>query len=199
MLVLLAAAPGVAQERDWTDSFERDFAAGGTVRIKLSPGSHVIKGINGNKIRVSWATKERDDMHKAGVDVSITGTSATIRSHGPKSDFRVVIEIPARTGLHARMTAGELDVIGIDGDHDVQVRFGDLEIQVRNAENFGAVSGSVRAGGLEASAFQVSKGGLWRSFQWNGQGNYRLRAHVTFGELTLRTMPGAQTKSARAM
>lgn len=196
-IAAFSAASTAAQERDWAQSLERDFAGGGSVRIKLSPGGHEIRGTPDNKIRVSWATKKPEDMRKARVDVKITGTSATIQSHGPKSDFRVVIEIPMRTSLHARMTAGELDVVGIRGDQDVQLRFGDLEIQVGYTGDFNHVDGSVTMGGLEASAFQVSKGGMWRSFKWSGAGDYRLRAHVSFGELTLRKVKEPETRTAR--
>jgi hypothetical protein len=42
------------------------------------------------------------------------------------------------------------------------------------------------AGNLDASAFNISKGGLFRSFNEQGPGKYRLHAHVTTGEIDLR-------------
>jgi hypothetical protein len=41
----------------------------------------------------------------------------------------------------------------------------------------------VHAGSIAASAFEVSKGGLFRSFEQKGPGNYRLHAHVATGEI----------------
>jgi len=41
-------------------------------------------------------------------------------------------------------------------------------------------------GSIEASAFDVSKGGLFRSFEQQGPGKYRLHAHVMTGEIDLR-------------
>ena len=45
------------------------------------------------------------------------------------------------------------------------------------------------AGSLDLTAFDVNKGGLFRSFHENGSGKYRLHAHVTTGEIEVR---GAQ-------
>jgi hypothetical protein len=36
-----------------------------------------------------------------------------------------------------------------------------------------------------ASAFQIFKGGLFRSFDWTGKGSYRLHAHLMAGDLYL--------------
>jgi hypothetical protein len=41
-------------------------------------------------------------------------------------------------------------------------------------------------GSIEASAFDVSKDGLFRSFEQGGPGKYRLHAHVITGEIQLR-------------
>ncbi len=41
------------------------------------------------------------------------------------------------------------------------------------------------AGSIEASAFNISKGGLFRSFTQKGAGKYRLHAHVATGEIDL--------------
>jgi hypothetical protein len=41
-------------------------------------------------------------------------------------------------------------------------------------------------GSIEASAFDVSKDGLFRSFEQHGPGKYRLHAHVLAGEIELR-------------
>jgi hypothetical protein len=47
------------------------------------------------------------------------------------------------------------------------------------------VNASVRIGDLTADAFDVRKGGFFRSFEWTGQGEYDLRAHLTVGDLRL--------------
>jgi hypothetical protein len=48
------------------------------------------------------------------------------------------------------------------------------------------VEASVTTGGLEAAPFGESHGGLFRSFHKEGNGKYKLYAHVGAGDLTLR-------------
>jgi len=48
------------------------------------------------------------------------------------------------------------------------------------------VDASVNSGELNAAAFNVEKGGLFRSFSQSGPGKYRMHAHVGAGELDLR-------------
>ena len=53
------------------------------------------------------------------------------------------------------------------------------------------------AGDLTASAFGVSKDGLFRSFEKdNLSGKYRLHAYVGAGDLTLKYEPGVLAYSA---
>jgi hypothetical protein len=55
----------------------------------------------------------------------------------------------------------------------------------------------VLAGDLTASAFGVSKDGLFRSFEKdNLSGKYRLHAYVGAGDLTLKYEPGVLAYSA---
>jgi hypothetical protein len=59
-------------------------------------------------------------------------------------------------------------------------------VKIPHPDEYGRREASVRAGSIEASAFDVSKGGLFRSFEQHGNGKYRLHAHVTTGEIDLR-------------
>ena len=72
------------------------------------------------------------------------------------------------------------------GDKDVELRFGQLSMEVGKAEDYRRVSASVNSGELDAPAFKISKGGLFRSFSRTGSGKYLLHAHVGAGELDLR-------------
>ena len=81
------------------------------------------------------------------------------------------------------MFAGEVVIEGVEGDKDVEVDAGRIEIKIPYPEEYGKRDASVRAGSIEASAFDVSKGGLFRSFEQKGPGKYRLHAHVATGEI----------------
>jgi hypothetical protein len=90
------------------------------------------------------------------------------------------------TNLRIRASAGDLNLSGVTGNKDVGLRAGDLTIAVGRAEDYRHVEASVMAGDLRASAFGVSKDGLFRSFsQDNPAGRYRLHAELLAGDLTL--------------
>ncbi len=59
-------------------------------------------------------------------------------------------------------------------------------MEIGKVEDYGRVDASVMTGDVEAAPFEVSKGGLFRSFEKTGTGTYRLHAHVGAGQVTLR-------------
>ncbi len=59
-------------------------------------------------------------------------------------------------------------------------------MDIGKPDDIRSVAASVNSGDLEASAYDVSKGGLFRSFERSGPGKYRVRAHVGAGQLELR-------------
>ncbi len=92
------------------------------------------------------------------------------------------------------MFAGELTVRDITGDKDVVLHFGQLTMDIGKPEDYARVGASdyarvgasVNSGELGVSPFNVSKGGLFRSFDQSGPGKYRVYAHVGAGQLELR-------------
>jgi hypothetical protein len=107
-------------------------------------------------------------------------------SGGPKNDLEVIIEVPKKTGLFVRMTAGNLELKHVVGDKDAELHAGELIIDVGDAGDYSRVDASVYSGGLEANPFGESHGGLFRSFHKEGNGKYHLHAHVGAGDLTLQ-------------
>ena len=88
--------------------------------------------------------------------------------------------------MWTRLSAGDLTIKGVEGDKDVECRAGDVDIEVAHPEDYRHRDASVLAGSIDASAFNVSKDGLWRSFQQDGAGKYRLHVHLAAGDVTLR-------------
>jgi hypothetical protein len=121
--------------------------------------------------------------------VQLEGSSnaATLTiSGGPRNDLEVSIEVPRKTGLFVRMPAGNLEVRHVVGDKDAELHAGEMIIDVGEAADYSRVDASVYSGGLEASPFGESHGGLFRSFHKEGNGKYHLHAHVGAGDLTLQ-------------
>lgn len=167
-------------------SIERGFAAGGDVRMYLSAGEYVIRASQTcNNIRVQWTAKKPEQGNKAKVDVDVRDSHAAVTAYGPKGGFRVDMELPARTDLFVRMRSGDIDIKGIEGNMNIDCRTGDINIDVGKTEDYKRVGASVHIGDLEAPPFNISKGGFFRSFQWDGEGKYTLYIRLRIGSITL--------------
>jgi hypothetical protein len=165
---------------------EARFLPQGHIRMSLCPGSVHLVGRDDSLLRVSYQTHSgRDeDVH---VRVQVSGEEAGIRVTGcPHNNFQLTIEVPRSSNLYVRMFAGEMNVNGISGDKDVELHAGQLNIELGKPEDYAHVDASVLSGDLEASAFDVSKGGLFRSFDRSGPGKFRVHAHVGAGQIELR-------------
>jgi hypothetical protein len=162
------------------------FAPGGFIRLHLSPGGYTITNTNADAIQITYTTSHPDELKKVKVNIQTSASSADVSvSDTPHNNFQATIEIPRRSNLRVRMLAGEIVIDGIEGDKDVEVSAGRKEIKVPHPEEYGRRDASVHAGSIEASAFNISKGGLFRSFTQKGDGKYRLHAHVATGEIDL--------------
>ena len=186
--LLTVLAVGVAAQAPAT-TLERPFAAGGRVTMDLSAGEYEIIGSPDNRVRLDWDVDDRYDVDNR---LAVQGTEARVSTDGPSNHFRVRIQVPARSNLYVRLTAGELTIRGIEGDKDVELHAGELDIDVVRPEDYSHVDAKIWAGELHASAFRVVKEGLFRSFDWSGKGKYRLHAHLKAGEMRLHSAGAAK-------
>jgi hypothetical protein len=189
---LLIAVPEsrVADEPGPSAGFEREFGADGRISMNLSAGEYRITGTTDSRIRLDWTVRERHQLSRVQARVDVSGRDASVTTDGPdNSGFRVAIQVPVRADLHIRLTAGDLTIEGIEGNKDVALHAGELNIDLGRAEDYERVEASVWAGELNAAPYQVNKGGLFRSFEWRGDGSYRLQAHLKAGEVHLYSRP----------
>ena len=162
---------------------EAKFVRAGRVRMDLCSSGIEIVGTDQPAVRVSYYP-ERDHVR---VRLDISGDRADLRITGcGHNNFHARIEIPKSSGLYVRMLAGQLDVDGITGDKDIELSFGQLNVDVGKTEQYARVDASVNSGQISASPFDVEKGGLFRSFDQRGPGTYRLHTHVGTGQIDLR-------------
>jgi hypothetical protein len=174
------------------DRFEAPFPSGGELRMYIrSCGIH-ITGSDENKITIRFSVPDPDSLHNVHVKFKQNGSRGDLDiSGGPSNNFQIDITIPRQSNLYFRMFAGELDLDHVDGNKDLQIHAGQMDITLPNAADYGPVDTSVTTGDIEASAFGVSKGGLFRSFRTdtalhsNAAGKYSLYAHVGAGELDI--------------
>ena len=186
LLLLLLAPAAVARDRSEL-STTQPFQGGGEVEIRLSSGGYVVSATDSNTVTVTYSCDSERALRDVKVTISVAGPKArVVVANTPDShNFEATIELPRRSSLWLRLTAGELKVEGLEGDKDIEARAGDVSIEVAHPDEYGYRDASVTAGDLDAPAFSVEKGGLWRSLHQEGPGKYRLHAHLIAGNLSL--------------
>lgn len=184
--VALLSAGLQAGQNPTANVVEKAFAKGGTIRMKLAAGDYRITGRPDERIRVAWRTDRPEEAANVRADAEVSGSSAVLATTGPKNGLHFTIDVPARTDIDIDLSAGDLEVRGIEGNKKVETWAGDVSIDIGQPEQYRQVEASVRAGDLNARPFNVSKGGLLRSFSWTGKGPYSLHVKLFAGDLTLR-------------
>lgn len=184
-LWLAIVALPAARQTSGSDRLERAFVSGGKIVMDLSAGGYRIEGTSDADIRVRWHTRDPDDMERVRARLDVTGREAAIRLDGRGNNFRATIELPERSDIVLRLSAGEIVIRGIEGNKDIDMWAGDITVAVGEPNRYSRVETSVRAGDISASPFRVTKSGLFRSFTYDGKGPYRLRVKLMAGDLKL--------------
>lgn len=189
--VAFAQKPNVTSETG-QERFEAAFPSGGQLRMHIRSSGVRISGSNENKIVVRFSAPSRDAFGDVRVQLKQDGSRGDLDiAGGPSNNFQIDIDIPRQSDLYVRMFAGELDIDHVDGNKDLVIHAGQLDVSLPDANDYGPVKTSVTTGDLEASVFGVSKAGLFRSFRSDtvphksSAGKYFLYAHVGAGELDI--------------
>lgn len=156
--------------------------------MRVRSGDIEVTGSDAPLVRVTCELKHDEDARRIAIKFKAAGRSGDLSIlGGPSNDGRFRIEVPKNSNLFVRSPAGDLGVSGVTGDKDVEIHAGDLTISVGNPADYKHADASVYAGDLSASAFGVTKDGLFRSFDKDyPSGKYRLHAHVGAGDLVLK-------------
>ena len=171
--------------------------------IDSRPAGLEIVGTDEETIHITCESRDNNAVNASRIRLrfspNATGGRLTIQGehlrHGNGAQIR--IEIPKKTSLRVRMFAGEVKVEQVSGDKDIAVWAGQITITNHNW-NYRAVDASVSIGQVNAPMYNANKGGFFRGVSKSTQdGEYRLYAHVTTGEIDLRgtrTPPGNTPK-----
>jgi hypothetical protein len=187
LVLLCVSAAALAQDANIDEvnqsPAEAKFAPGGRIKMDLCSSGIEVIGKDDSRVRVSYDSRRDSDVR---VRLTASGGHANLTITGcPNNNFRLTIEVPKSSDLYVRMMAGQLDVLGITGDKDVQLHFGQLTMEIGQASDIAHVEASVNSGQVSALAFDINKGGLFRSFERSGPGKYHVWAHVGAGQLEL--------------
>jgi Putative adhesin len=167
--------------------FQTDLTRIENLRLHLHDGDFRIVGSDSDEVTIHTDGKNRAQTGKMKLQLKRTGDSLDITFlHVPRNEVQVTIAVPKQTNLYARMRGGDLSVDGVTGDKDLELTGGDLRIQVPDPAEYGPVDLSVRFGDVSANQFGNPKGWIGNSLKRDGNGKYRLHAHVFAGDLTLQ-------------
>lgn len=183
--LLCLGAGQVYSDDTYTDSQETAFVDGGKITIKLSAGEHRISESPDNYIRVNWGVKNKSSSGNVDAKTDVDGSTAKIDIDGPNKNFQTLIEVPRHSDLTVHLTAGELTVGNVEGNRDIHLRAGDLSIEVGNTDDYGHVEGSLWAGDIDAGPFGMTASGLFRSVEWQGEGEQEMRFKLYAGDVRL--------------
>jgi hypothetical protein len=189
LLLLLLIVPALlhAEELRPEATAQKKFVSGGTIRLHLESGGYTISPSDSDNIVVTYHANSESRLRQVKVEFQLGTSNADVFvTNTPNNKFEATIEVPRHSNLWVRLTAGELDVEAVEGDKNLELRAGAIQVEIPHPEEYGHRDASVTMGGLEASAFDVYKGGMFRSFDQQGPGKYRLHAHVLTGDIDLR-------------
>lgn len=176
-----------AQQSAREGSWQQKFSPGGTIRLHLESGGYTITPVDSENIVITCQAPSQDRLKNVRVTIEPAGTTANVYVRNtPNGNFTATIEVPRRSNLWVRLTAGALNVGEVEGDKDLELNAGSVVVDIPRPQEYGHRDASVTTGSIAASAFEVSKGGLFRSFSQQGPGKYRLHAYVIAGDINLR-------------
>jgi hypothetical protein len=168
--------------------YETNLTSGSRLRLHLHDGDFRVVGSDSEKISIHVEGKNAELAKNIKIRLKRTGSAVDLTlSHVPKNELQVTIEIPRNSDLYARMRGGDLSVQGVEGDKDLELTGGDLTVQVGSPEDYSHVDLSVRFGDVSGTQFGDPKGWLGNSVRKDGSGKYKLHAHVTAGDLVLKS------------
>ena len=180
----LAAQPSVdtrGLSRQWMDLGQ---PGGQAVSLDLEAAGVAILPSEDGHVRVRYVGDANRDLSRVRLRFNPSGHPAELRlTNTPNNDFRIEFQVPKSTSLMLRMTAGELDIKGIEGNKDIRLHAGEIRVHLGNPASYGPVSASVWAGEVNAGPFGESQEGLFRSFAYQGPGTYSLQVKVKAGEV----------------
>ena len=183
---ILAAAVVSAQDSTRSGSLERPFVSDGRVTMDLVAADYKVISSPDNRVRIDWSVRDADALRNVRTTAEVHDKEVRVGTNGPKNqNLKFTIQVPRQSDLYIRLSAGDLTIEGIRGNKDVELRAGDLTIDVGSADDYKNVDAGLWAGDLNASAFNIVKEGLFRSFEWTGKGAYRLHAHLMAGDMRL--------------
>ncbi|MGI8772181.1 MAG: hypothetical protein ACR2JE_12175 [Acidobacteriaceae bacterium] len=181
---------------------EADLNSGANLTLEVNVGDvRILPAEKGGRLRLVLTVKHFDDVERAPSwirEFSVSGTQGKIVLNMPKHGDHggdVTLFVPPATNLKTELDVGDLRVEGIAGDKDLKVGIGDLDVGGVDAKSYHSIHASVGIGDLTDHVFDLSPSGFLgkSASKQTGEGPYRLRLHVTIGDIVVKPEMEQQT------
>lgn len=174
------------------------FRSRNALTIDSRPAGLQIVGTDQERIHVDCTASDNDTAGEIQLRYSEDSGHAklTIAGGGEArhGNLHIRIELPRRTNLKVRMSAGQVKIDKVTGDKDLELYAGQITIASPGDWDYRQVEASVDIGEVKAPVYGADKGGFFREVKkTTSDGEYRLYAHVTTGEIDLL---GSNSQSA---
>jgi len=159
-----------------------------TLKIDSRPAGLEIVGTDQEAIRVSCTARDTDVVRNVRLRLSGTPTEAKLAITGTylNGNLQIRVEVPRKVNLGVQMGAGQVKVDEVVGDKDIELYAGQITISSNREWDYKNVNTWVGVGEVNARAYGADKGGFFRVFRKEtADGEYRLYAHVTTGQIDL--------------
>ena len=170
-------------------TLDAPFRPSAMLTIDSRPAGIEIVGTDQEAIHISCTADDTDSARNIRLRFSGTPNRAKLTITGAylkHGNLKIRVEVPRKTNLGVQMPAGEVKVDEIVGDKDIELHAGQITISSARKWDYRNIDASVGIGGVNAQVFGADQGGFFRVFRKeNADGEYRLHAHVTTGQIDL--------------
>ena len=191
LTALMAAALAVSVTPTLAATHTQMFgcSAGGSLWFRLRGGNvHITRGTDPEHIVLRYTPdpKKPDEENKVQIRSYVHGSQVRLEIKAPVSlSVDAEVEVPNPISLEVHMTGGDLTVEGVDGDKMLQLFAGDLRVDVGTSQKVRDAEVSVRVGDVDAPSIGQLRGWLGHTWRYQGNGQYRVYAHTSFGDASL--------------
>jgi hypothetical protein len=188
--VLVWNLPGLARaEVPCGQTLDAPMRPGDVLRVHSRPAGLEIVGTDQAVIHVSCTTGNEADAQSIRIRFKGNQDDKTLTitgDLGKESNVKIRIEVPRKTSLQVRMSAGEVKVEEIAGDKDISLYAGQITISSTRPWDYRNVDVSVSIGEVNAPVYGAQKGGFFRGItKETANGEFSLHAHVMTGQIDL--------------
>lgn len=169
--------------------FEHGLDDSKALAMQLAAGTYQVQAGDFDKVVVVYRTGNTRNVEDVKVSLTISAQTGLLKIRGAKN-IDATIEIPKSIALSVKLSTGNMEVKGIEGNKDFDLGTGTVKVDMINPDQYADIDASVKVGEVDGGSLGhfYSVGGS--SLRKHGPGKYNLYAHVNIGTVVLYSQNG---------